>query len=409
MIFGSLDQVPDFEKNTYLVVADVVLQIIPHYTLMKAITGFSMANIQRSTFQSLCKALPDCSLDKICTVFPQYCDIGDIFKWKSPGIGQYLVVLAVCSLLWFTLLFLKEFHILKFRVPFKKRSDASYQPDIDVKREQDRVHGLTTGEIKHTNIVVKDVTKYYGSFLAVKKVNLAIDHSECFGLLGANGAGKTTFFKMMTGEVGISSGEAWIQGISLNKSINKVNKRTSYVPQYDALIDNLTGRETLKIFCLIRGVPSDQIAGITAYLAEQLQFTQHLDKPVKKFSGGNKRKLSTALALLTSPPVIFLDEPSAGLDPAAKRKLWNNVSRVREAGSSIVLTSHSMEECEALCTRLAIMVNGEFKCLGSTQHLKNRFSKGYLLTIKMSKDLDESAMEKIKNFVVSSFPGSILK
>jgi len=158
----------------------------------------------------------------------------------------------------------------------------------------------------------------------------------------------------------------------------------------------------------------------------------HIDKKVKEYSGGNKRKLSTAVSLIGNPAIVYFDEPTTGMDPGAKRHLWDMVSKVRQTGKSIVLTSHSMDECEALCTRLAIMVNGEFKCLGSVQHLKNKFSQGFNLTIKVRKsnslmsrtDFDNGlhregdarlsisltqTLADIKNFVIANFIGATLK
>lgn len=211
---------------------------------------------------------------------------------------------------------------------------------------------------------------------------------ECFGLLGVNGAGKTTTFKMMTGDERITSGTAYVKGMNLAADVNSVYKEIGYCPQFDALLDDLTGREILRIFCLLRGVQRDRIDQISEELAKSFGFMKHLDKETKAYSGGNKRKLSTALAVIGSPSVIYLDEPTTGMDPAARRQLWNMVCRIRDSGKSIVLTSHSMEECEALCTRLAIMVNGEFKCIGSTQHLKNKFSKGLILKIKVKRNTD---------------------
>ena len=190
---------------------------------------------------------------------------------------------------------------------------------------------------------------------------------------------------MLTGDEKISSGDAWVRGISLKSNMNQVRQIIGYCPQFDALIEELTGRETLDMFCLLRGVPRNRIHSTSMSLARELNFIKHIDKRVKEYSGGNKRKLSTAVALIGNPVVVYLDEPTTGMDPGAKRQLWNMVCRIRKSGKSIVLTSHSMDECEALCTKLAIMVNGEFKCFGSVQHLKNAFSKGYTLTIKVKK------------------------
>lgn len=193
---------------------------------------------------------------------------------------------------------------------------------------------------------------------------------------------------MLTGDEKISHGTAWLRGISLKSDMPTVHQMIGYCPQFDALLDDLTGRQTLEIFCLLRGVPRRQINEMSMRLAGDLNFAKHLDKLVSEYSGGNKRKLSTAVALIGNPMVIYLDEPTTGMDPGAKRHLWSLICKVRNSGKSIVLTSHSMEECEALCTRLAIMVNGEFKCLGSTQYLKNKFSDGYVLSVKVRRNME---------------------
>lgn len=218
---------------------------------------------------------------------------------------------------------------------------------------------------------------------------------------------------MLTGDENISGGDAWVDGMSIRNELNKIHQRIGYCPQFDALLDNLTGRETIKIFALLRGVPRKNIGAVAIQLADDLNFTKHLDKKTMEYSGGNKRKLSTALTLIGDPCVIYLDEPTSGMDVGARRQLWNMVIKTRNSGKSVVLTSHSMEECEVLCNRLAIMVNGEFKCLGSVQHLKNKFSKGFFLTIKAGHDLDMERLAKklfiIKDFISRSFKNVVLK
>ena len=126
-----------------------------------------------------------------------------------------------------------------------------------------------------------------------------------------NGAGKTSTFKMLTGDEIISAGDAWINGISIKKRMDKIHKKIGYCPQFDALLEDLTGRETLRIFCLLRGVPRSQINHISINLATELNFIKHIDKQVKAYSGGNKRKLSTALTLIGDPNVMYLDEPTS--------------------------------------------------------------------------------------------------
>jgi len=134
---------------------------------------------------------------------------------------------------------------------------------------------------------------------------------------------------------------------------------------------------------------------------KRLGLVPYADRCAGTYSGGNKRKLATAIALVGNPSVVFLDEPTTGMDPAARRFLWNAILEMVRAGQSVVLTSHSMEECEALCTRLGIMVNGSFRCLGSPQHLKNKFGSGYTLTLRASKP---NQLQQVKDLVSRAFP-----
>lgn len=129
--------------------------------------------------------------------------------------------------------------------------------------------------------------------------------------MGVNGAGKTTTFKMLTGDHSISHGDAYVDGISVKKELNSVYKRIGYCPQFDALIEDLTGREILRIYCLLRGIPSKDISQLTIRVSNELNFQKHLDKKVREYSGGNKRKLSTAIALLGDPTVVSI-----------KTKIW---------------------------------------------------------------------------------------
>ena len=161
--------------------------------------------------------------------------------------------------------------------------------------------------IKTSNLVLKNVTKKFKKITAVNQLSLNVKQHECFGLLGVNGAGKTTTFKMMTGDELITSGDIWIKGKCLKTQLLEAHQFIGYCPQFDNCIPELTGRETLKIFALIRGIKMDEITEMINQMASELDFKQHLDKQVKAYSGGNKRKLSTALALLGNPELIFLD------------------------------------------------------------------------------------------------------
>ncbi|XP_032129352.1 retinal-specific phospholipid-transporting ATPase ABCA4-like [Sapajus apella] len=145
-----------------------------------------------------------------------------------------------------------------------------------------------------------------------------------------------------------------------------------YCPQFDAIDELLTGREHLYFYARLRGVPAEEIEKVADWSIKSLGLTVYADCLAGTYSGGNKRKLSTAIALIGCPPLVLLDEPTTGMDPQARRMLWNVIVSIIREGRAVVLTSHSMEECEALCTRLAIMVKGAFRCMGTIQHLKSK-------------------------------------
>jgi ATP-binding cassette, subfamily A (ABC1), member 3 len=164
---------------------------------------------------------------------------------------------------------------------------------------------------------------------------------------------------MITGDESIDDGSIFIDSMDLSESMTTAQRRMGYCPQFDALIDLLTGEETLFMFARLHGVQEYLIPQIVNPLIDLMNLRKHARKPVYAYSGGNKRKLSAAVALIGDPAIIFLDEPTTGMDPKARRHFWNAIAQFRDHGKPIILTSHSMEECEALCTRLAIMVNGK--------------------------------------------------
>ncbi|KAF6122834.1 hypothetical protein HJG60_000032 [Phyllostomus discolor] len=332
--------------------------------------------------------------------------------------------MAASGFAYLTLLFLVETDLL-WRLKtcicaFRRRRQlmemytrpSALPEDQDVVDERNRILAPSLDSSLDTPLVIKELCKVYeqrAPLFAVDKISLAVQKGECFGLLGFNGAGKTTTFKMLTGEETITSGDAFVGGYSISSDIGKVRQRIGYCPQFDALLDHMTGRETLVMYARLRGIPERHISACVENTLRGLLLEPHANKLVRTYSGGNKRKLSTGIALLGEPTVIFLDEPSTGMDPVARRLLWDTVARARESGKAIVITSHSMEECEALCTRLAIMVQGQFKCLGSPQHLKSKFGSGYSLRAKVRSDGQQEALQEFKAFVDLTFPGSILE
>uniref|UniRef100_A0A5F9D2E5 ABC transporter domain-containing protein n=1 Tax=Oryctolagus cuniculus TaxID=9986 RepID=A0A5F9D2E5_RABIT len=284
----------------------------------------------------------------------------------------------------------------------KKLSGKSEDEDV----QNERINILQHPEkFQNSVVLIKELTKY-PVILAVKNISLAIQKKECFGLLGFNGAGKTSTFQILTGEESATSGDVFIDGFSINRNVLQVRSRIGYCPQFDALLEYMTAREILIMYARVWGVSESQIQLYVNSYLNSMELEPHANKIISTYSGGNKRRLSTAIALMGRSSVVFLDEPSTGMDPVARRLLWNVVTKTRDSGKAIVITSHSMEECDALCTRLAIMVKGKFMCLGSPQHLKNKFGNIYILKVKGK---SEHMLEPFKNFIKMTFQGSDLK
>ncbi|VDK31009.1 unnamed protein product [Gongylonema pulchrum] len=267
--------------------------------------------------------------------------------------------------------------------------------DEDVVAEQHRVDTITSEPSDQYRLVVAKISKSYdGRALAVRNVSFAVKSGECFGLLGVNGAGKTTMFRMLTGQVQIGAGDALINEKSMRNNSYSSMSSSGYCPQFDALSPNLTAREHLRYYSLLRGVPKESVDTVVNWALNELQLNAYADEICSSYSGGNKRKLSVAIALVADPPLLLLDEPSAGMDPSTQRFMWNVLLQLRKSKRAIVITSHSMEECEVLCSRIAIMSRGQLRCIGPIQHLKHRFGEGYTLTIRLCKAENISKVQK---------------
>ena len=196
--------------------------------------------------------------------------------------------------------------------------------------------------------------------------------------------GKTTTLSILSGDIAPSRGKAYLDGLDIETEQMQVRRLIGYCPQHDALLDLLTVYEHLELYARIKGVPSSMLDTVIHSKMRQLDLLDFANKMAGTLSGGNKRKLSVAIAMIGRPKVIFLDEPSTGMDPVARRYMWDVISAMSTGNGqcSVILTTHSMEEAEALCTRIGIMVNGQLRCLGTGTHLKNRFGRGYELELK---------------------------
>jgi ABC-type multidrug transport system ATPase subunit len=222
------------------------------------------------------------------------------------------------------------------------------------------------------------------SVYAVESVSFAADRGEVFGLLGVNGAGKTTTFKMLCGLECPSGGDIWVLGKDATRNMDLVRRHVGYCPQFDALWDLLSTEEHVLLYAKIRGYRGAELQTVVKSKLKELDLKQYNNVRAGTLSGGNKRKLSVAMALVGEPELVFLDEPSCGMDPFARRSMWSIIESVadKRKQSLIVLTTHSMEEAEALCSRIAIQVDGRFRCLGTCQEIKHLYGEGFEVSLR---------------------------
>jgi ABC-2 type transport system ATP-binding protein len=226
-------------------------------------------------------------------------------------------------------------------------------------------------EQEHGIVEVHDLIKRFGEHTAVDTVSFAVAEGEVFGLLGPNGAGKSTIIKILTTLLPPTAGEAFVVGFDVTKQPMAVRRRIGYVPQALSADGSLTGYENLLVFAQLYDLPrAEQAARVRKALAF-MGLQDAADKLVRTYSGGMIRRLEVAQAMLHQPQVLFLDEPTVGLDPVARKAVWEHLGNLRaETGMTIFLTTHYMEEADSLCDRVAILHLGTVRAIGSPAELK---------------------------------------
>ncbi|CAG9318442.1 unnamed protein product [Blepharisma stoltei] len=316
--------------------------------------------------------------------------------------GGDILMMGIMTLVYMLLIFIAEYmeiHLKLFQFIFKphKIKTKKHSKDDDVEKEAKKAEKTNPKDVQ---VNAKELQKVFRSgkthLVAVENVSFNVNYDECFGLLGVNGAGKTTTFKMLTGEIAPSSGEAYISGFSINNDFNNIRKVIGYCPQFDAISELLTVKENLNLYADIKGIPKVWKKEMVNEIIMNMDLEKYENALSGNLSGGNKRKLSVAIALIGNPSVLFLDEPSAGMDPETRKKLWQVLSNIKQNGSSVLLTTHSMEEAEALSDRMAIMVAGKFQCLGTPTWIKNKYGDGYELQIKTEPPSDFELTDRDK-------------
>eukprot|EP00102_Acyrthosiphon_pisum_P016671 XP_008187710.2 PREDICTED: ATP-binding cassette sub-family A member 1-like [Acyrthosiphon pisum] len=402
--------------NTMNIIKLIIL-IIPHFSFPLCLSGF----IKITWENNMCKICKSPKMIEVCKAIGSKRKSYFVFKSDEDpnGILEETLFLLLSSILYISVILLFDFKIFHrlYQYVFNKiyGTGVSYRDvneDPDVSSERDKVNAAKT----HSNsassplLVVDDIVKKFSfNFTGVRGISFAVYPGECFGLLGVNGAGKTTTFRILTGDIFPSKGDASILTDKLYKLSSDINQYVSligYCPQFDAINDQLTARETLKLMAILRGISPENAKNHVDKWIRLLGLEEHKDRICGTYSGGNKRKLNTAMALIGDPPVVFLDEPTSGVDPVARHNLWQVLAASQRGGQAIVLTSHSMDECEALCNRLTIMVGGLLKCIGNIQYLKNRYGQGFTIMVKL-RNIENFNVSELKTDIESQFAPDI--
>ncbi len=289
-------------------------------------------------------------------------------------------------------------------------------PPKDVLDEAKNVLGGFNDVMPDQRVRIAGLTKKYNSLggapekLAVKKLYLGVNENECLGLLGPNGAGKTTSISIMCGLFEPTAGDGLIKSRSKDKvlritdanDLNEIHTMMGVCPQHDVLWNDLTAREHVAFYGRLKGLSGQTLRNATFKVLNDVKLYHVADKQAGKFSGGMKRRLSVANALIGSPRVVYLDEPSTGLDPSARRTLWDVITSAKGDGKAIVLTTHSMEEADALCDRIGIMSLGRLRCIGKSAELKLRYGSGFALSV--ATDANEDGQKEVEDFIATNFP-----
>ncbi len=223
-------------------------------------------------------------------------------------------------------------------------------------------------------IEVQHLVKAFGTFHAVDDISFSVKRGEIFGFLGANGAGKTTAMHMLTGLNQPTSGTGTVVGYDIRTQHEQIKKHIGYMSQKFSLYEDLTVAENIRLFAGIYGMKSEEIKTKIDELLRQLKFEEHKDDLVKSLPLGWKQKLAFSVSIFHEPGVVFLDEPTGGVDPATRRQFWELIYDAADRGITVFVTTHYMDEAE-YCDRISIMVDGKISALGTPDELKRRFKQ----------------------------------
>ncbi|CAL7936973.1 unnamed protein product [Xylocopa violacea] len=362
-------------------------------------------------------------LHNILLIFPQYA-LGDALvqisrnditaqllqkfhmdTYKSPLgwdlLGAHYVYLAIIGTALFSLNLMIECRML----PNWRRQRCPYEPvqeDEDVSKERMRVEGGMSDDVLQTVKLRKEYRSVYGTNVAVQNLSIGVQAGKCFGLLGTNGAGKSTTFRMLTTEIIPTAGRIILGGKEIGSG-PLCSGEVGYCPQSDALDGFLTPHQCLTIHGEVCGL--NNVPKMVESALRRLDLLKYAHKRVSSLSGGNKRKLCAALSVMAPVPVILMDEPTSGMDPTTKDLMAKTIKRMTKNQCCVILTSHSVTECENLCNRVGILAKAGLRCIGPPHHLKHKFGEGYIAFLRFRQPVSSADLRRA---IVKYFPQAVV-
>ncbi len=243
-------------------------------------------------------------------------------------------------------------------------------------------------------IRVMDLTKYYGELLAVDHIDFAIHKGEFFGFLGPNGAGKTTTIRMLTGLLTPDSGNVFIDGLDIKKDPIKAKMKFGVIPEMGNIYVDLTARQNIILAGKYYGVPKKELEKKTDSLLGQFGLFERKNGLVKTFSKGMKQRVSIASALVHNPEILFLDEPTLGLDVQSQRLIRNIIKEMNQRGTTVFLTTHNIEEANTLCERVGIINEGKIAAIDTPEKLKRTFEETQSIEVSFNKAVDDNLIKE---------------
>ncbi|XP_017084845.2 LOW QUALITY PROTEIN: phospholipid-transporting ATPase ABCA3 [Drosophila eugracilis] len=322
-----------------------------------------------------------------------FCSCKPINNWVEPWL------LLIHGFIWFFFLSISDYSVEIVNFLHPKESNRNYELSDKHKKvldEERRVGQISKLDYDEYPLIVDQIYKQFCCNQAVQLVSFLVKPGECFGLLGPKGSGKTSIYRMIVGDTSMTGGNIYVNGISVRDNRVAAKKIIGYCSQNDTLHDFLTGRQVLTIYCLLRGVPKEEIRFFTELIATNFAFRDLLDQKIETYSGGTRRKLCLALAV-SEGTLICLDEANNSVDSDTRNFLSQKLGHVNNSGRAIVVTTNDLEEASVLCTRVGVLFSGELKYLGSLQHVRSEISNIIVLKVKINLK-SNNQKEEVKRF-----------